>query len=266
MTLLFIPIMTRHAIRKTKNTSATSPDGISYLHLKHLCPHGIKALADIFNLSLTTNSIPNIWKLAKIIPILKPNKSPTEPASYRPISLLCNPSKMLERLVLNNITPHIKLSPSQYGFRSQHSTSTLLTNLTQTILEGLNSQKPAYRSLLAAVDINKAFDTVPRHLLIKKILNTHTHPNFKNGLPTSYQVDKVTQFTIAGPPEHYTTQTESRRTLSSHQHYSTYSGTTYPPAPNQTLTLCYTKTTLQYSLNTQSTRPLPHNYNTTSTH
>ena len=119
--------MTLHAIRKTKNTSATGPDGISYLHLTNLGPHALKALTDIFNLSLTTN----IRKLAIIIPILKPNKSPTEPASYRPISLLCNSSKILERLVVNNITPHINLSPSQHCFRSQHSTSILLTNLTQ---------------------------------------------------------------------------------------------------------------------------------------
>ena len=131
-----------------------------------------------FNLSFTTNSIPNIWKLAKIIPILKPNKSPPEPASYRPISLLYNPSKILERLVLNNITT---LTYHPRNTASQHSTSTLLTNLTQTLLEGLNPQKPAYRSLLAAIDISKAFDTVSSswYLLINKILNTHTHPNFK---------------------------------------------------------------------------------------
>ena len=88
--------MTLHAIRKTKNTSATGSDGISYLHLKHLGPQAIRALTDIFNISLKTNTIPNIWKLAEIMPILKPNKCPTEPASYRSIALLCNPSKILE--------------------------------------------------------------------------------------------------------------------------------------------------------------------------
>ena len=88
-------------------------------------------------------------------------------------------SKILERLVLDNISIHIPLSTTQHGFRPKHSTSTLLT---QTILEGLNHSKPAYRSLLIAIDISKAFDTVPRHLLINKILNTHIHPNFKKWL------------------------------------------------------------------------------------
>ena len=78
MTPPFTPIMTLHAICKTKNTSATGPDEISYLHLKHLARsrrHN-RVLTYIFNLSLTTNSIPNIWKLAKIIPILKTHKPP----------------------------------------------------------------------------------------------------------------------------------------------------------------------------------------------
>ena len=105
-----------------------------------------------------------------------------QPASYRPISLLPNPSKILERLVLNVINPSIPLSPTQHGFRSQHSTTTLLTNLTQTIHEGLNTKKPPKRTLIAAIDISKAFDTVPRHILINKILDTHIHPNFKKWL------------------------------------------------------------------------------------
>ena len=174
--------MVTEAIRATPNTSSTGPDGISNKHLKHLGPHAVRVLTDIFNHSLHNNAIPNTWKLAKIIPILKPNKPPTEPTSYRPISLLCTPSKILERLVLNNINTHIPLSNTQHGFRSQHSTSTLLTHLTQTTLEGLNANKPATRTLLATIDISKAFDTVPRHLLINKILNTPIHSAYKKWL------------------------------------------------------------------------------------
>ena len=156
----FTPEMTVRAIKNTKNSRSTGPDGISYLHLKHLGPHAVRALTNIFNHSLNNNSIPNIWKVGKIIPILKPNKPPNEPTSYRPISLLCNPSKILERLVLNNINPHIPLSPTQHGFRPHHSTSTLLTNLTQNITEGFNQPKPAPRTLIAAIDISKAFGDV----------------------------------------------------------------------------------------------------------
>ena len=63
-----------------------------------------------------------------------------------------------------------------------HSTATLLTSLTQSTLEGLNHSKPALRSLIAAIDISKAFDTVPRHVLISKILDTDIPPNYKKWL------------------------------------------------------------------------------------
>ena len=170
------------AIKKAGHSTATGPDGIAYAHLRNLGHYGIRSLTSIFNLSISTNSIPNLWKHASIIPLLKPGKSPTIAGSYRPISLLCTPSKILERLVLDRITPFLPLSPTQHGFRSLHSTSTLLTSLSQSILEGLNHGKPALRSLVAAIDLSKAFDTVSRYGLISKLLDTALPPNYKKWL------------------------------------------------------------------------------------
>ena len=174
--------MVTDAIKRAGNSNARGPDGVAYAHLKNLGPLAIGAFTDLFNRSIRLNVIPSKWKLASIIPILKPAKPPTAASSYRPISLLCTPSKILERLVLEKISPHVPLSPTQHGFRPLHSTSTLLTSLTQSTLEGLNSSKPAFRTLLAAVDISKAFDTVPRHILIDKIIDTALPPNYKKWL------------------------------------------------------------------------------------
>ena len=178
----FTPAMVQKAIKQSGSSKARGLDNISYAHLKHLGPVALGALTDIFNLSLETNAIPTIWKIATIIPILKPGKNPRIATSYRPISLLSNISKVLERLVLAKITPHLNLSPTQHGFRSQHSTSTLLTDLSQKILEGLNKNKPAQRSIVAAIDISKAFDTVPIPVLTSKILAADLHPNYKKWL------------------------------------------------------------------------------------
>ena len=71
--------------------------------------------------------------------------------SYYPISLLCSPSIILERLVVNINNPHIPLSPTEHGFRSHHCTSTLLTNLAQNITDGFNHHKPAHRILIATL-------------------------------------------------------------------------------------------------------------------
>ena len=130
----------------------------------------------IILVDIQQNTIPNIWKLNKVVSILKPTKSPTEPSSYRQISLHCNPLKILERLILNAIILEIPLSPTYHGFRVKHSTTALFTTLTQHIHEGLNALKPELSTLLTTIDRSKAFDTVPRTLRIQKI-NREKHQN-----------------------------------------------------------------------------------------
>ena len=116
-------------------------------------PQGLQVLTNIAIYSYSHNTIPNIWKHGKIITIPRPNKDPTDPASYRPITLLCTPSKVIERLIL------------QHGFRPLHSTNTLLTDLTQRVFDGINSSRLPHRTLLITLDISKAFDATPRHNL-----------------------------------------------------------------------------------------------------
>ena len=98
--------MVSEAIGKTKSTYYTGPDGISNLRPKYLDTQIIRALKDILNFSITYSKILTSCKLYKIVPILKSNKPPRKSASYRPISLLSNPSITLEKLILLSITPH----------------------------------------------------------------------------------------------------------------------------------------------------------------
>ena len=170
--------MVKTAIKQSGSSRTRGLDNISYAHLNHLGPTTQSALTDFFNLSLKTNAIPNIRKIATIIPILTPGKDIRIAASSRSISLLSNIFIVLESLVLAIITPVLNFSPIQHGFRSQHSTSTLLSNLSQKILEGLNSNKSASRSISAAKYISKVFDTVPIPVLISKTLATDLHPNY----------------------------------------------------------------------------------------
>ena len=78
-------------------------------------------LLDMLNECTTTSTkhIPSIWRKAKVIAIPKPGKDPSSPKSYRPISLLCIPYKLYERLILMRISPLVdeKLTKDQAGFR-----------------------------------------------------------------------------------------------------------------------------------------------------
>ena len=58
-------------------------------------------LADLFNPSLTTGSFPTLLKTAKVIFIHK-KESKLDDTNHRPISLLSNLDKILEKLMHNS--------------------------------------------------------------------------------------------------------------------------------------------------------------------
>jgi len=105
-----------------------------------------------------------------IVAILKPNKERPytchfvqtyNTAKHRHITLLI---KVIDLLVRNLITPYFLLLLTQDDFRPQHLTSTLLTQLTQDMLEDFNHKAAHKRKLLIAMDISKAFDAIPINL------------------------------------------------------------------------------------------------------
>lgn len=77
-----------NAIKATKTSKACGADGISPVMLKHLGQAGIKYITGMLNMSISSLKIPNVWKLGRIIPLLKPSKPIDQSTSYRPISLL----------------------------------------------------------------------------------------------------------------------------------------------------------------------------------
>ena len=158
--LVFTPEEVSNAIKISKASRALGPDNISMLYLKHLGPAAISHLTHIYNLSLASCIIPAKWKTSTIIPLLKPGKSHADSLSYRPISLLCPAVKVLERLILPTLNSHIHLKPHQHGFRPAHSTSTALHIITDQIAHGFNQPKPPHRTVLVALDLSKAFDSV----------------------------------------------------------------------------------------------------------
>ena len=172
----FTPEAVAKAIRKSRNSTATGPDNTTILHLKHLGPNGINFLCNIFNNSVRNATIPALWKSAIVIPIPKPGKKPEDSKSYRPISLLCPASKILERLVL----PFLAILPnntSQHGFKAMHSTTSALLPLTTSIAQGFNQEKPPSRTAAVAIDFSKAFDSIHHPTLLNKICSSHLHPN-----------------------------------------------------------------------------------------
>ena len=91
------------AIKRMKGKGAAGPDNIPTTFLKALGPLALQELLSIFSSSFSLAHCPRIWRVATIIPLLKAGKSPSEVASFRPISLTSCVLKHLERIFADRL-------------------------------------------------------------------------------------------------------------------------------------------------------------------
>ena len=113
-----------------KTRTASGPDGISSIMLRNTATSISSKLTTLFNLSLRLGKVPSQWK---VIPIFK-SGDPSNATNYCPISLLLLVSKVLERIIFNQISHHLSinrlLSKNQFGFRSGFSTQEAFLSVT----------------------------------------------------------------------------------------------------------------------------------------
>ena len=76
----------------------------------------------LFNTTIFIGLLSDQWKTSLVIPIPK-SGHPSNPANYKPISLLSTVSKLLERYVCDVLLEHLKVSPQQWGFQPRESTT-----------------------------------------------------------------------------------------------------------------------------------------------
>jgi len=147
-------------------------DNIPNIVLKHIPLKLVYNYTIIFNNLLNYSLFPSKWKTAKIVAILKKDKSKTVPTSYRPISLLPNISKIYETIINDNISNFCRenniIPECQFGFQRKQSTIHALNRLTSDINWALNSKKCVGACL---IDLEKAFDTIWLEGLIYKLIN-----------------------------------------------------------------------------------------------
>ena len=124
----FQPVTTRRVkdlLMKMNEKKAAGHDGICSRELKVVADKIAWQLATLFNESLETGEIPSDFKVGNIIPIFKSGKKDvTAPENYRGISLTPLVSKVLERIVFDEVSAFLSnrklLSKFQFGFRASH--------------------------------------------------------------------------------------------------------------------------------------------------
>ena len=155
---------------KIKAKKAPGFDRISGLLLKNLPNKAVMKLVAIFNAVIRCKYIPVQWKMAEIIVLLKPDKSPSEAASYRPISLLPVIGKLFEKLYIKRLNEIVSkqnlIIDAQFGFRAKHSTVDQLHRITKFIEDAL--EKGEY-CVAVFLDVAQAFDRVWHERLVEKL-------------------------------------------------------------------------------------------------
>jgi len=154
---------------KLKSNKSPGIDSIHPLLLKE-CAHELsEVLADMFNQSIQSGSLPSLWKKAQVTPIFKKGNKHLC-SNYRPVSLTVILCKVLETFIRDEIVKHLDSNNlfvnCQHGFRSKRSCTTQLLEVIDhwsEILEEGGQLDCIY------LDFAKAFDTVPHQRLMKKL-------------------------------------------------------------------------------------------------
>ena len=158
-------------LSKLNPHKAMGPDQLHPKILKQLATTVAPILQIIFQKSIDSGKVPSDWKKANVSPIFKKGER-HKPSNYRPVSLTCICSKLLEHIVtkhlLNHLEHHHILYDLQHGFRSKRSTETQLISFTQDVMKTL---KAGNQTDVIIMDFAKAFDKVSHWRLVIKLRN-----------------------------------------------------------------------------------------------
>lgn len=159
----------KNVVEKFDNKKSAGYDGINMAIVKQVISSILTPLCHICNSSFASGIFPEKMKIARVVPIFKAgdNKLLT---NYRPVSLLPQFSKILEKLFNNRLMKFIEnysiLFNGQYGFRNNMSTAFALAELVEEITDSMDDSK---YTVGIFIDLKKAFDTIDHDILIKKL-------------------------------------------------------------------------------------------------
>ena len=124
-------------------------------------------LSIIYKLVYNTGSLPLQWKLSNIVPIFKKGDKKIV-SKYRPVSLLCIASKIMERIIHEEMLPKVVflIDEQQHGFLPNRSCATNLTILIDDVTKSLHKN---IGTDVIYFDFAKAFDSVSHDIILQKL-------------------------------------------------------------------------------------------------
>ena len=128
------------------------------------------SLAIIFNLSCSQAEIPKDWKLGRVTPIYKNKGDRSDPANYRPISVISHIAKLMETCIKNQLVNFLNsnklITPHQSAYLEKHST---ITALHKMVDDWYYNNNKGLTTAVCFLDLTKCFDTVDHPILLSKL-------------------------------------------------------------------------------------------------
>ena len=182
-------------IKQLNETNAVGIDDIAYRFVIDSLPVTSFYLTVCVNTSIATGDYPSVWRHALVTPTFK-SGDPDEITNYRPISILPILSKIIEKVVANQLMDFLEanklLSNTQHGFRRGLSTETALLDVANKIYDNMDHNKI---TLLTLCDLSKAFDSVNHELLLSKLKSVKVDPfwfvSYLSGRTQSVKMDNT---------------------------------------------------------------------------
>ena len=160
----------KEAINRAKPGKACGPDDILIEYIKYATDNVVNTLLDLMNAIFCHATYPKQWAINYLKAIYK--KGPKDdPDNYRGLAIGAAISKLYSMILLQRLESFITtrniLSVNQIGFRKEYRTADHIFVL-KTLITKITRVKN--KKLFAAfIDFKKAYDTVNRTLLLKRL-------------------------------------------------------------------------------------------------
>ena len=157
-------------IKEAKNATCEL-DPMPTSLLKKILPSVIGHITQLINTSLSSGTVPASFKHALVKPLIKkPSLSNELMNNYRPISNLPFLSKILEKVILKQLSDHMTRNNlhevMQSAYKPLHSTETALLRIQNDVLLDLGSK---HGVVLVLLDLSAAFDTIDHKILLDRL-------------------------------------------------------------------------------------------------
>ena len=154
----------------------------------------LPSLTDLFNSSLAPGIFPQCFKSALVTPILKKKcLDHNDFNNYWPVSNLCFIAKILEKIVLSQVSSYLNshnlYNTCQSAYRPGHSNETALLRIVNDLFLSVNKGNI---SVLTLLDFSSVFDTIDHPILVHSL---HTDFGFTDTVLqwfSSYLTDRTT--------------------------------------------------------------------------